>query len=229
MCVGATKDISGLLEFTVSGTGERIGLFSIAVLPVHAKDFSDKVTLGNETRRMERTGQRPFQVERKAVLGCWLTMSKAHCGASEPTSGGPGRWWVFIFSQMHHSPFWNIRYGIKQVPLGMRGTGVLGGHSSGSIYISPKGGSHTGGICDHPSWLRCVYRKSPCQRFEFHLSKAPGHMRCHHIRRCGWRKPVHGGYHWHWKTGVMLTLKKSVCHKKITWTNTKKASRSFHW
>lgn len=47
MCVGATKDINGLLEFTVSETGKRIGLFSIAVFPVHAKDFSDKVTLGN--------------------------------------------------------------------------------------------------------------------------------------------------------------------------------------
>lgn len=57
-----------LLEWSISGPGEEIGLFFMPPFSDHEKDFSDQETLGVETGRMERIGQRSFQVEEMAVM-----------------------------------------------------------------------------------------------------------------------------------------------------------------
>lgn len=55
-------------KLRVRGPAEATGLFSIQLFSGHEKAFSDEVTLGIETGRVERVGQRPFQVGKGSLI-----------------------------------------------------------------------------------------------------------------------------------------------------------------
>lgn len=177
------------------------------------------MTLGTETTRMERTGQRPFQVERKAVLHCRFTMGKADCGASEPMSWGPGKWWVLSFSQMHHSPFWNIRqvWPIDRCLWEWEVWGSVGSQQRQHLYFSGRRKPRRGNLWPFQSTKMCQWKVSMP---EVWVSSKACEVFCHQIQRCGLREFWGMGDTTEtWRQMSWLTLKKSVSYKKRTWTS----------